>query len=63
MYAGFSLFRRNRLIVGVKDEGYRPSEIFGNKQSHRHQRIFGELHLNDQEVSHTKEIIYGMIKN
>ena len=55
-YAGFSLFRRNRLIVGVgEDEGYRPSEIFGNKQSHRHQRIFGELHLNDQEVSHTKD--------
>jgi len=55
-YAGFSLFRRNRLILGVgEDEGYRPSEIFGNKQSHRHQRIFGEIHLDDQEVSHTKD--------
>jgi hypothetical protein len=56
-YAGFSLFRRNRLIVGVgEDEGYRPSEIFGaDRKSHRHQRIFGELHLNDQEVSHTKD--------
>ncbi len=55
-YAGFSLFRRNRLIIGVgEDEGYRPSEIFGNKQSHRHQRIFGEIHLDDQEVSHTKD--------
>ncbi len=55
-YAGFNLFRRNRLIKGVgENEGYRPQEIFGNPQSHSYQRIFGEIHLDDQEVSHTKD--------
>ena len=55
-YAGFNLFRRDRLIKGVgENEGYRPSEIFGNPQSHSYQRIFGEIHLDDQEVSHTKD--------
>jgi hypothetical protein len=27
--AGFALFRRNRLIQGSGDEGYRPETIFG----------------------------------
>ena len=54
--AGFSLFRRNRLIKGVgENEGYRPAEIFGNPQSHSYQRIFGEIHLEDEEVTHTKD--------
>jgi len=55
-YAGFSLFRRDRLITGVgEDQGYKPSQIFGNKQSHRSQRIFGEIHLDDEDVTHTKD--------
>ena len=29
-HAGFALFRRNRLIQGSADEGYRPEFIFGN---------------------------------
>jgi hypothetical protein len=54
--AGFSLFRRNRLIKGVgENEGFRPFSIFGDIKSHKYYRIFGELHLNDQEVSHTKD--------
>lgn len=55
-YAGFNLFRRDRLIKGVgENEGFRPSSIFGDNKSHRFYRIFGELHLDDQEVSHTKD--------
>jgi hypothetical protein len=54
-YAGFALFRRNRLIVGSGDETYRPSKIFGNSNSYRYQRLFGELHLEGFEVSHTKD--------
>ena len=55
-YAGFNLFRRNRLIKGVgENEGFRPPSIFGDIKSHRYYRIFGELHLDDQEVSHTKD--------
>jgi len=53
--AGFSLFRRGRVIQGSGDEGYRPSFVFGNPNSYRYQRLFGELHLEGFEVSHTKD--------
>ncbi|MEQ8345113.1 MAG: ATP-binding protein [Sneathiellaceae bacterium] len=53
--AGFSLFRRGRVIQGSGDEGYRPSFIFGSSNSYRYQRLFGELHLDGFEVSHTKD--------
>lgn len=54
-HAGFALFRRNRLIVGSDDETYRPHEVFGNTNSYRYQRLFGELHVEGFEVSHTKD--------
>lgn len=53
--AGFALFRRKRLIEGSLDEGYRPEYIFGKPNSYRYQRIFGEIHLDGFEVSHTKD--------
>lgn len=53
--AGFSLFRRGRVIQGSGDEGYRPAHIFGSANSYRYQRLFGELHLEGFEVSHTKD--------
>lgn len=53
--AGFALFRRNRLIEGSVDETYRPQQIFGNSNSFRYQRLFGELHFEGFEVSHTKD--------
>jgi hypothetical protein len=53
--AGFALFRRKRLIQGSADEGYRPEFIFGRSNSYRYQRLFGELHLDGFEVSHTKD--------
>jgi hypothetical protein len=53
--AGFSLFRRGRVIQGSGDEGYRPAFVFGNPNSYRYQRLFGELHLEGFEVSHTKD--------
>ena len=53
--AGFSLFRRGRVIQGSGDEGYRPGYIFGSTNSYRYQRLFGELHLEGFEVSHTKD--------
>lgn len=52
---GFALFRRGRLIQGSSDEGYRPAIIFGQHGSYRHLRLFGELHLEGFEVSHTKD--------
>jgi len=53
--AGFALFRRDRLIQGSRDEGYRPSFIFGATTSFTYQRLFGELNLEGFEVSHTKD--------
>ncbi len=53
--AGFALFRRRRLIQGSGDEGYRPPYVFGQSNSYRYQRLFGELHLEGFEVSHTKD--------
>ena len=53
--AGFSLFRRGRVIQGSGDEGYRPPSVFGSSNSYRYQRLFGELHLDGFEVSHTKD--------
>lgn len=53
--SGFALFRRGRLIQGSGDEGWRQEEIFGKSNSFRYQRLFGELHLEGFEVSHTKD--------
>ena len=54
-YAGFSLFRRGRLIEGSADEKYRPQAIFGTPNDFVYQRLFGELHLEGFDVSHTKD--------
>jgi hypothetical protein len=54
-FAGFALFRRDRLIEGSLDETYRPLRIFGNSNSYRYQRLFGELHLEGFGISHTKD--------
>ena len=53
--SGFALFRRGRLIQGSADEGYKPGLIFGQPGSHRSLRLFGELHLEGFEISHTKD--------
>jgi len=53
--AGFALFRRDRLIMGSFDESYRPSYVFKQTNSYPYQRLFGELHVEGFEVSHTKD--------
>lgn len=53
--AGLALFRRGRIIEGSLDDTFRPDMIFGSKQGARHQRLFGELHLDGFGVSHTKD--------
>ncbi|MBN9003555.1 MAG: ATP-binding protein, partial [Rhizobiales bacterium] len=53
--SGFALFRRGRLIQGSGDEGYRPALIFAQPGSYRYLRLFGELHLEGFDVSHTKD--------
>ena len=53
--SGFALFRRGRVIQGSGEDGYRPPEIFGTQSSFRFLRIFGEIHLDQLGVSHTKD--------
>lgn len=55
--SGFALFRRKRLIEGSGDEGYRPPLLFGTggSSSYARLRLFGELHLEGFDVSHTKD--------
>jgi hypothetical protein len=55
LFAGFALFRRDRLLEGSYDETYRPSFIFKQTNSYPYQRLFGELHVEGFEVSHTKD--------
>jgi hypothetical protein len=53
--AGFAVFRRNRLIQGSYDDPYRPESIFGKPNAFTYQRLFGELHVEGFQVSHTKD--------
>lgn len=53
--AGFALFRRRRLIVGSDDEAYRPHAVSGGPNDYQYQRLFGELHIERVQVSHTKD--------
>lgn len=53
--AGLALLRRDRVIEGSADEGYRPREVFGASNSFIYQRLFGEFDLIDFQVSHTKD--------
>lgn len=55
--SGFALFRRGRIIEGSadNDEGFRPPSLSGSLGSHRYKRLFGELHLEGFNVSHTKD--------
>ncbi len=53
--AGFALFRRGRVIQGSFDDGFRPEYLFGNPNSFRYQRVFGELYLEGFEVIFTKK--------
>ncbi len=53
--AGFVLMRKGRVIVGGPGEGYKPTEIFGQGNTFRSQRLFGELDLNDWPVSQAKD--------
>lgn len=53
--AGFVLLRRGRVIVGGPSEGYKPTEVFGQPNSFRSQRLIGEFHMDDWPVTQAKD--------
>jgi hypothetical protein len=53
--AGFTLFRRNRVVVGGEDFNYKPDEIFGQAQSTIAHKLFGELDLDDFPINQAKD--------
>lgn len=58
---GFSIMHADRVVKGWPD-AWRPERIFGhNRNDLLNQRLIGEIHLEDFEVTHTKDNIqwYG----
>src|SRR5690606_18374644 len=57
--AGFSILQSNRVIKGWP-KAWRPSTIYGQEEGSNdliNQRLVGEIHLDEFEVSHTKDDI------
>jgi hypothetical protein len=57
--AGFSIIHSGRMIRGYPDS-WRPTSLYGQLQGSNdlvNQRLIGEVHLDDFEVSHTKDDI------
>ena len=57
--AGFSVLQANRVVRGWPD-AWRPSTLYGQFQGSNdlvNQRLVGEIHLDDFDVSHTKDNI------
>jgi hypothetical protein len=53
--AGFVLLRRGRVIVGGPQDGYKPTDVFGQPNSFRSQRLIGEFHMDDWPVTQAKD--------
>ncbi len=53
--AGFALLRRGRVIVGGPGEGYKPIEVFGQRNSFSSERLVGELHMDSWPVTQAKD--------
>ncbi len=55
--AGFTLFRRGRVVDGFPGSRWKPDEIFGAGNSAESMRVFGELHFEGFGVSSQKDQI------
>lgn len=53
--AGFALFRQDRVVVGGSDQNYKPNQIFGQAQSTKSHKLFGELNMDDFPVNQAKD--------
>lgn len=55
--AGLALFYRRKVVTGAGDESYRPPDVFGQGNTFASQRVFGELNMDDFNVTYTKDAI------
>lgn len=53
--AGLHLFRKDRVVLGGPNEGWKPHDIFGAPNSFASQRIVGELDLDTFPVTQAKD--------
>lgn len=53
--AGLHLYRRDRIIRGGPNAGYKPPEVFGTARSYRYGRLVGELNMDGWPVTQTKD--------
>lgn len=53
--AGLTLIRRNRVIIGGFEKGFKPSEIFGSANSWQSFRLFGEINMDNWPVTQAKD--------
>lgn len=54
-HAGFTLLRRNRVIIGGPNRNYRHKDIVGNQNSFEYQRLYGELKMDNWPVTQAKD--------
>lgn len=54
-HSGFSLFRKDRLIIGGPDDGWRPTELVGQVGSPEWKRLTGELYVDSFPVNFSKD--------
>jgi hypothetical protein len=52
--AGFTLFRRGRVIIGGNGKNYKPSKIFHSSNSFRSLRLYGEINLDTFPITQSK---------
>ncbi|WP_168929656.1 ATP-binding protein [Nocardioides sp. GY 10127] len=55
--AGLALFYRRKVVTGSGEEFYKPDDIFKGGNSFESQRVFGELHMDDFNVTYTKDAL------
>ena len=58
--AGFSILHSGRMVRGWPDSSWRPTTLYGQEEGSNdlvNQRLLGEIHLDDFDVSHTKDDI------
>ena len=53
--AGLTLIRRNRVVIGGYENGFKPTEIFGSANSFQSLRLVGEINMDKWPVTQAKD--------